>query len=265
MNKRLALLANRLNRRLSRSERTTRAAVLVRNQCQLLIGYHLARSASASVNGEQWLVEQLAGRVAAFVDVGANIGNWSRLMLANNPDARGILLEPSAVAAERLRAEFGTQVEILEAACADEEGVAEFAEMPDASELSSLERDRAALRGATVRTVPVLTIDSLLESKGIKDVDFLKIDTEGSDGRVLVGATKALQEQRLGIVQFEYNQPWALAGSTLGRELRRLGDAGYRAFVLRPDGLVEVDYAKYGEYFSYTNLVAVSERCRTWI
>jgi FkbM family methyltransferase len=256
-------IANRLVRRLSASERAVRGATLVRNQCQMLIGYHFARTPDASQNGERWLLERVAGRVGTFVDVGANVGAWSEAVLAGNPQARGIAVEPGAVALERLRSRLGGRIEIVDAACADSEGEAVFNELPDAGETSSLAAADAIAEAAT-RTVQVTTLDRLLESRGIDTVDLVKIDAEGYDGRVLAGAGRALAGQRLGIVQFEYNGPWALSGSTLGHELGRLAAAGYRTFALRPTALAEVEYERFGEFFSYSNFVAVSERCADW-
>jgi FkbM family methyltransferase len=257
-------LANRLVRRVSGSDRAVRAAVLVRNQCQMLIGYHFAASADSTANGEQWLLGRIAGRVETFIDVGANVGAWSESMLARNPGARGIAVEPGAAALARLRDRLGGRLEIVEAACADVEGEGGFLELAGASELSSLAPGPGHGNGAT-RTVPVTTVDSLMASAGIEDLDFLKIDAEGFDGRVLAGASRAIGDRRIAIVQFEYNRPWAQAGSTLGHELDRLADAGYRTHALRPSSLAEVEYDRFGEFFSYSNFVAISERGAGWL
>lgn len=132
-----------------------------------------------------------------------------------------------AAALEQLHDRLDGRIEIVEAAVGDTEGSAAFMERPNASELSSLVDDPTTRR-IPGRAVPMVTVDSLLESRRLECVDFVKVDVEGYDGRVLAGAARALQRQRLGIVQFEYNRPWALAGSTLGHELRRLTSAGYQ-------------------------------------
>jgi methyltransferase, FkbM family len=230
----------------------------------MLIGYHFAQSPDASVNGEQWLVERVAGRIGTFLDIGANVGNWSELMFTHSPNARGIAVEPGAAALGQLHDRFDGRLDIVEAAVGDVEGQASFTELPTASTLSSLV-DGSIPRSLPNRTVPVITIDSLLEARKLVYVDFVKVDAEGYDGRVLAGATRALQGQRLGIVQFEYNRPWARAGSTLGHELSRLTRAGYQIFSLRPRSLEKVDYDRYGEFFSYANFVAVSQRSAAWL
>jgi FkbM family methyltransferase len=257
-------VANRLVWRLAASRRASHAAVLLRNQCQMLIGYHFARSPDPAANGEHWLAERVAPRLTTFLDIGANIGRWSEMMLAHSPHARGIAVEPGAAALEQLHERLGGRIETVEAAAGDVDGWAQFVELPSASEWSSLVEHATTNEGLT-RSVPMVTVDSLLESLQLDYVDFVKIDAEGYDGRILAGAAGALEGQRLGIVQFEYNRSWALAGSTLGHVLDRLSRAGYQTFSLRPASLGNIDYAWCGEFFSYANFVAVSQKCAGWL
>src|SRR5690242_13811634 len=63
-------MLNRTQRRLGRSPRATRAAVLLRNQCNRVIRYHLTPSDDPTENGEMWLLDAIAPRVRTFVDVG---------------------------------------------------------------------------------------------------------------------------------------------------------------------------------------------------
>jgi tRNA G46 methylase TrmB len=118
MHHRVKRAANRVAWRISGSKRVARTAAVVRNQCQTLIGYHLAPSSNAWENGEQWLVERVAPKVRTFLDVGANVGSWSQFMLAQNPDAQGIAVEPGTAALARLRQTLNERVEIVEAAMA---------------------------------------------------------------------------------------------------------------------------------------------------
>jgi hypothetical protein len=56
----------------------------------------------------------------------------------------------------------------------------------------------------------------------------------------------------------EVLQPWALAGGTLGEAVSLFGRSGYRVFALKSAGLFAFDYARYGDFFRYSNFVAVS-------
>ena len=55
--------------------------------------------------------------------------------------------------------------------------------------------------------MPTTTLDTFVEQHGIKNIDFLKIDTEGFELEVLQGAKQLLSEGKIGTVIFEYNAP----------------------------------------------------------
>jgi FkbM family methyltransferase len=255
---RLAPITDRTLRRIARSPRGARWAAALRNQCELLIGYHFAPTDDMDGNGERWLLDQVGPTVSRFIDVGANVGGWSAALLQRAPDAQGLAIEPGHVAAERLRARGLDRVEVLEAAAGESAGRVSFHEAAGASEHSSA---AAAPRAtAAARTVPVVALDDVLEDRGWKHVDVLKIDTEGYDARALAGAGRALEGQRIATIQFEYNRPWRQAGTTLAGATALLEDAGYVVRVLRERGLERFDYDRYGEFFSYSNFVAFTSR-----
>jgi len=232
----------------------------MRNVCDALIGARLNEGIEPERNGEAWLVRAVAPRAQAAIDVGANIGVWTRLFLAHAPGvSRVLLLEPSDLAYRELERVFDgdARVTCLNTAVSDTAGTGRFFEEPSAGETSSLLQAHSR-RDARSTEVDVTTLDALLEQHSMPRVDFVKIDAEGYDGRVLRGGESALAEHRLGIVQFEYNRPWALAGETLAGALSLLHSHAYRVFLLRSSGLHEFEYERYGEFLSYANFVAVA-------
>ena len=62
--------------------------------------------------------------------------------------------------------------------------------------------------------MPVVTLDAEMGAQGVTRVDMLKIAPEGYDLRVLTGAKGLLEAGRVGMVPFEYDAFWAVAGST---------------------------------------------------
>jgi FkbM family methyltransferase len=259
----LATIANRVARRVGASEYGASAAIRLRNQCQVAIGRHLAPTLDPAANGEMWLVSQIAPHVNRFIDVGANVGNWSAQMLSLAPAVEGIAVEPGTAALAELRARFGDRLEIVAAAAGHEVGHASLYEFEGPSETASLVSSPAD--GARARQVDVTTIDALLARREWSNVEFVKIDAEGFDGHVLSGAREALSDHRLGIVQFEYNAGWAEAGSTLGYHMGELRRLGYSVHLLRAGGLTGFDYGRYGEFFSYANFVAVAPDSLPWL
>jgi hypothetical protein len=109
---------------------------------------------------------------------------------------------------------------------------------------------------AVEQRVTVVTVDAELDRLGRGRIDFLKIDAEGFDLHVLRGAADALERQAIGVIQFEYNEPWLQAGSTLHAALALLSGHDYETFLLKASGLHPYDMPTYGELFAYSNFVA---------
>jgi FkbM family methyltransferase len=226
----------------------------------MVIGYHFAPSSDAARNGEAWLIETVGRDVERFIDVGANVGDWTVAVLACSPSAEGIAVEPGAEAVSQLRIRLPESVELVPAAAGAQEGTIAFYETPGAGQGSSAFRAWAG--DVQHRQVNVVTIDALLARSGWDRIEFLKVDTEGYDALALAGAEAALGERRIDVVQFEYNRPWRQAGRTLAGTIAFLERFGYEVYVLRADKVEAYDYERFGEFFSYSNFVAVNPSSR---
>lgn len=242
---------------LARSRLASQCASFLRNRMDAVVALHLGLDINHETNGEAWIARQLGPRCHTFVDVGANRGDWTDVFLAVSPDAVGILFEPGSRASAELSRRFGAnpRVTIVAAAASDVEGTAEFFEEPDAGRHSSLVAGFS--RGAEATSVRTTTLDAELAARGIDRVDYLKIDAEGHDLKVLRGAEQYLREQKVGFVQFEYNEAWRLAANRLQDALELLHGAGYEVFLLKGSGLWSFPYSIYGEYYRYSNFVAI--------
>ncbi len=253
-------LLDGIHRILSRSAWITRAAIALRNQSRAVIKHRLMTGASVSESGEVWVASNFAPQCATFVDVGANVGEWSEMFLRYAPPAvRGILFEPGVAAANELRRRIDRPgVEIVPAAVSDREAERGFFfEEPDAGTLSSLNRS-AAPRTAVRLSVRITTLDAAMHSAGIPRIDFLKIDTEGHDLHVLRGAAGLLQANAIDTIQFEYGDAWMFAGGTLAAAVELLSEHGYTTYLLKSGGLYRFHLERFGEFFTFANFVAFS-------
>ncbi|HAN45689.1 MAG TPA: hypothetical protein DCQ32_03960 [Cyanobacteria bacterium UBA8156] len=256
----MSSLLGAAHRVLSRQPLVVALVLKLRNQCHRIIQCRLEDTANSAVNGEERWIQSIAPHCQTFVDVGANVGHWSAAFCQAMPaQGQGLLFEPAVGAHQILQQRFADdpRIETVAAALSDTVGTAQFYEEPNAGETSSLVAQHSQGQ-AQVRWVPVTTLDRAIAERGWERVDFVKIDAEGYDFQVLRGAQHLLQHQKIGSLQFEYNAPWALVGSTLGAALNFLQGFGYQTFLLKAAGLHRFDYAKYGEFFGYANFVAVS-------
>lgn len=175
---------------------------------------------------EMWAWRRLLRRGNLFIDVGANVGAYS-LWVAQT-GVRTIAVEPSPTAAARLRANVGLNqfpIAIQQCALAEQSGH------------GWLTRDLGPTNHLLVGPdqggdhIPVRTLDELL---GDGYASGVKIDVEGAERLVLAGATRALRERRIGVIQLEWN---AMSQRLLGEDRTSVADllSGYGYRFARPD------------------------------
>jgi FkbM family methyltransferase len=134
-------------------------------------------------------LDELAGRGGTMVDVGSWYGPWAR-RLARRAD-KVVSIEPTPLH-EVLRRTLPAGVQVVAAAASDHLGEAQMwlsAEDGAVQGVSSLhKRD---IHHVAVR-VPLITIDSL----GLDNVTFMKIDVEGHEVAALHGAADTIKRDR---------------------------------------------------------------------
>jgi FkbM family methyltransferase len=136
-----------------------------------------------------------------IVDIGAHVGSTVARFRAAYPWATIHAFEPAGANRRALVENFGSdaRVEIHAVALSSTNGVATL-HLAEHSTMNSLAPREAAI--GTER-VPTVTLDSFCAERGIRDVQFCKVDTEGFDLEVLRGATGLLEQQRIDFVQVE--------------------------------------------------------------
>lgn len=245
---------NFLHVSLSRSRSAVRAIIVLRNQCNAVIRYYLVNSPNSDINGENWIVDNLAPQCSTVFDVGANKGEWTSYFITKGSAKKFILFEPSLTTYQFLVDKFKNvpEVTIVNKAVSDTEGESFFFEEPDFGETSSLISSFS--NDSSKKTlVKISTVDAAAEELGIEKIDYLKIDVEGFDLHVIRGARRTIEAGNVTYIQFEYNEPWALAGSTLASAIGFLKEHKYETFLLKKDGLYRFNYNRYKEFFGYSN------------
>ena len=243
---------------LAKSSTWARICVQLRNQANCVVGYHLGESPDSAINGEYRLIDFLAPQCAAIVDVGANVGNWTEHFLQVS-SAKGILFEPSGRCAALLEQKFQDKpITVRTVAVGDQPGSIQFVEEENLSEASaSLQTYTPSEHPgkAVIKEIPLVTLDQELASVEF-NIDFLKIDTEGYDLKVLKGAESVLKKGRIRFIQFEYNSHWIGTGSSLKEAKTFLENLGFDLLLIRSTGLHPLDYGFWGDYFRYSNFLA---------
>lgn len=129
-----------------------------------------------------------------FLDVGANIGLYT--IYACELGANVIALEPDPTNVDRIRENLavnGAEAVVLQQAAADRPGAVVVT-----TELN--ERNHIVTDGSGGRTVDAVTLDELIGDGHA----MVKIDVEGAEHLVLLGAERALHERRISLMQLEW-------------------------------------------------------------
>jgi FkbM family methyltransferase len=163
---------------------------------------------------------------AVIFDIGANIGYYS-LTLAHQLGSRASFysFEPNPPTLARFQRHIElnhlSNIHLQNVGLADHEGSAHVVERSDNSGAATLRE------GGSIQLV---TLDGFVERHGVERIDFMKVDIEGFEQKMLAGARRTLARLR-PIIQIELNPPaLAKAGSSVPAVVEELRQAGYQLF-----------------------------------
>lgn len=237
-----------------------------------LRGIGVLNSEGPRVTGEQWFFDKLAvsGLVKTVVDVGANtdVCGAEQLTAANI-----FAFEPHPETYKKLqtaiRQNHQTHVRCFPYGLSDKKGNVTLWDFADDAELkvtqptstlASLDKtviEKFHGQKAQGFTIKVETLDNIATKLSLKTIDLLKIDTEGHEYRVLSGAKKLLQQNRIRIIQFEFNEMNAFSRTYLKDFIDLLPNHTFCR--LLPTGLFPL--GKYRplthEIFGFQNIIAL--------
>lgn len=232
-----------------------------------LRGLGVLNSENDRVSGERHLIKKvLPGTIKndnpVFFDVGANVGDYTKALLASFPEASIHAFEPHPE----------NYLQLNEQISSDKVKTHNIAVGKTSGELTLYDRaDRDGSRHASLHEaviseihkqevvsvkVTVESLDDFTEKEGIKHIDFLKIDTEGNEFAVLQGASKLLKNGNIGCIHFEFNE-MNIVSRVFFRDFRKML-YNYDLYRLLPSGLLPLGNCPLEtEIFAYQNILAL--------
>jgi FkbM family methyltransferase len=182
-------------------------------------------------------LETLREEMTVF-DVGANVGELT-LLFSRFVGARGVVhaFEPCGQAFGRLesvcRAASLRNVRLNRLALAEDEAPVSL-HVYDDEHMSwntraarPLENYGIDLKPLSVEEAPATTLDLYCERNGVAEIDLLKIDVEGAEFQVMLGARRMLREKRVRCVTFEFGQTTFDMGNSPDHIESYLRNVGY--------------------------------------
>ncbi|HEY9619623.1 MAG TPA: FkbM family methyltransferase [Crinalium sp.] len=225
------------------------------------------------VTGEADVIGNLPFIGPVVFDVGANVGSWTASVLNQHPNAQIHAFEPVPQTYYTFLQNLAAPIQAgrvfpANVAIAHQEEIRTFHAYETASAWSTFHRrveveQSIHLAPPTPLSVFTTTLDRYCQQRQVMQIGFLKIDVEGGELDVLLGATELLKRGRIDYIQFEYGGTWKDAHTTLKQAFEYLQSFRYHLFKILPDGLeYRPQFSPSHEDFEYSNFLAVSDRLR---
>lgn len=220
--------------------------------------------------GERYLIYYFLKKIfesntrPVIFDVGANIGKYSLMLRDAFPEAKVYAFEPNINAFKVLQDRLGGKVECLNLGMGAEQKACKlftYSDTPSSSHTSAYKEMFTLFHKANDLTTvefQMTTIDGFCKERGIKEIDFLKIDTEGCELQVLSGAQRMLSGGNIRAIQFEFGECNVFSRVFLRDFYEVL--TGFRIYRLDSNRLMPLPvYEPTNEIFRFQNMIAINK------
>ena len=191
--------------------------------------------------GESNFIDIIKSELNFCLDIGANKGNYSKLLLRNT-GTKVIAFEPmqgSFTDLKKIKEIYGNRIDLFNFAIGDENAQKKIYFSNDRSELASFNKDSNKLsfvknKNKLSQIVNIKKIDDLDILKSVNNIDLIKIDTEGYEMNVIVGGLNLINHIKPKFIQIEFNWHQLLNNQTIYNFSRILKD--YKIAQILPHG-----------------------------
>jgi FkbM family methyltransferase len=206
--------------------------------CRSLQGYRLASPIAVERAEQIFYINYLREGMVVF-DVGANIGELTLLFSRFvRPSGKVYSFEASKATFEKLSGILSLSgrknVKLNHLALCDRNGTVELYVYPEEYAGWNTLADRP-LKSYGIDVKPIereqvcsSTIDAFCQERGVSQIDLLKIDVEGAEYQVLLGARHMLEQKRVRCCVFEFGATTFDMGNTPTMMEDYLTQVGYR-------------------------------------
>lgn len=214
-------------------------------------------------NGELRIINlYIPDKNAIVFDIGANIGLWSNYVLTNKDSPVIYCFEPGGAAFQELQKNISDAV-LHNCAISNHVGFSEFHEYSNLSVMNGIYKrttwEEQSGNFSNLVKVETDTLDSFCTKNNIDYIDFVKIDTEGSELDVLEGSKQLLLGKKIKYIQFEYGGCYVDSHTTLEKAYILLKSFGYTVYRILPSSLLHIDNWEHKlENYRLSNYIGVA-------
>lgn len=229
-----------------------------------LRGIGIFNHESEKISGEGYFIERYVSKIrkGVILDVGANVGKYSKYIKMMNQDIDIFAFEPHPATYQRLIKNVdGMDIKTYNVGVGASAGslyLYDYADK-DGSSHASLYKDAIEQihKGqAIAHKVRIISLDAFVIENNIDRVGLLKIDTEGHEMEVLKGFERCIRNNKVDLIHFEFNE-MNIASRVCFKDFWEFLP-NYDFSRMLQDGLVPIrDYKPvFCEIYAYQNIVA---------
>jgi len=240
-----------------------------------LKGMGINNAADYKISGEKHLLKLVFKQFSNPVvfDIGANRGTYTLECLKINPNCKIYSFEPHPENFNILKKQANKHKFIpvnLGVSSENKEFILYGSEKDDEGVFSSFHSEvlnDIYKEKPLEYKVQAIKVEDFIKEKGIDHVNLMKIDTEGHNLEVLKGAKNLIDNGKIDVIQFEFNEMNIISRSFLKDFIEILKN--YCFYRLLPDEFLKIDYNKelsinainpaVYEIFSYQNIIAIKK------
>jgi len=230
------------------------------NFSKLLINrYNNNRNFNPKTNGEfNLLLTFIKSKIddKIFFDIGCNIGEFGEFLIKNKYDGKMFLFDPLDSIRNNDVKKYGIFTKKL---FWDKEEKLNFFIDPnnmasgtnsifDMNKIGYLPKSKSII-------LMTSTVDNYVYKNNIKKVDYVKIDAEGAEYRILLGMKKTLTNKMIKYIHLEFGHAAMADKRYIKDYYDYLVQFGYDMYIIKPKGIQRIEYTPNLENeYDYINL-----------
>lgn len=231
--------------------------------------YLIGKSSNRNFKGENIFLSKLDSlKIKNCIDIGCNMGEYSKEILKNQ-NTSVIAFEPLPVCQENLKQlnkKYNSRFIYFEYALSNKDGFDYINFGDENPALASLEKkinnidDIGRMNKKTIK-IEIKKLDSFIDKDIFKNIDFIKIDTEGHEFRVLEGGLNFIKKKNVKLIQIEFNWHHLFTNNTINQFFEILDNYVVTQMNLINGKLIKVDQNHYfSNIFQLSNFIFVEKQ-----
>jgi len=203
-------------------------------------------------NGEYRIIKIIAPTIKTVFDIGANEGDYASEIIRVNSDVKIHCFEPDPRAFAKLKENKSLVVNNIALGEKNEKKLMNLANKSTHNSLLDIDEN---FTGKT--EVDISTVSNYCLKNRVDFIDFMKIDVEGWEYFVLLGAKELLQKGAINYVQFEFSGASCEARTFLKDFINLFDGFDYDLYRIKATSIEKVIYNPGKERFTLTNYFAI--------